>query len=64
MKLLKIVLAVVLPPAAVFLAYGLSITLLINIGLTLIGWVPGVIHAVWALQKQAEKAQVTPQQPS
>jgi len=56
MSLVKILLAIVLPPVAVFLSYGFSSTLLINILLTLLGWVPGAIHAVWAVAKQAEKA--------
>lgn len=55
MKLLRYGLAILLPPAGVFLTYGLSATLLINVLLTLLGWVPGMIHAVWAIAKQAEK---------
>lgn len=55
MSLVRIVLAVVLPPVAIAMSYGFSTTLLINILLTLLGWVPGSIHAVWAIAKQAEK---------
>ncbi|GAB4386246.1 MAG: YqaE/Pmp3 family membrane protein [Elainellaceae cyanobacterium] len=54
MTLLRIVLAIVLPPLAVFLTYGVSTTLLINILLTLLGWLPGSIHAVWAVVKHQE----------
>lgn len=54
MKILRIVLALVLPPVAVFLTYGLSTTLLINILLTVLGWFPGSIHAVWAVVKYYE----------
>jgi uncharacterized membrane protein YqaE (UPF0057 family) len=54
--LLKLILAVLLPPVAVFLSSGIGITLIINIVLTLIGWLPGVIHALWVVTKQAEKA--------
>jgi uncharacterized membrane protein YqaE (UPF0057 family) len=50
-KLLRYILVVVLPPASVFLAYGAGTTLLISIVLTLIGWVPGIIHALWVLTK-------------
>jgi uncharacterized membrane protein YqaE (UPF0057 family) len=53
--LLKIILAILLPPVGVFLSYGVSTTLLINILLTILGWLPGSIHAVWAITKQAEK---------
>jgi uncharacterized membrane protein YqaE (UPF0057 family) len=54
--LLKILIGIVLPPVGVFLTYGLSTTLVINIVLTVLGWVPGSIHAVWAITKQAERA--------
>jgi uncharacterized membrane protein YqaE (UPF0057 family) len=56
MNLTQIVLGIFLPPLGVFLTYGLSTTLLINIGLTLLGWVPGSIHAVWAIAKHEEQA--------
>lgn len=55
MKLLRYVLGVLLPPVGIFLTYGLSMTLLINVLLTLLGWLPGVIHAVWAMAKYDEK---------
>ncbi len=54
MQLIRILLAVFLPPVGVFMTYGLSTTLLINIALTFLGWVPGVIHAVWAISKHEE----------
>ena len=52
MKLLNLALGILVPPVGVFMTYGVSSTLLINIGLTLLGWVPGSIHAVWAISKQ------------
>ncbi len=54
--LIRFVLAVLLPPLGVFLTYGLSTTLVINVLLTLLGWVPGIIHAVWAIAKHEEQA--------
>jgi uncharacterized membrane protein YqaE (UPF0057 family) len=54
--LLKIILAVLLPPLAVFLSSGISTALVINILLTVIGWLPGVIHALWIVTKQADQA--------
>ncbi len=45
MSLLTIILNLLFPPVAVALQHGLSTTLLINILLTLLGWLPGVIHA-------------------
>lgn len=53
--LLKILLGILLPPVGVFLTYGVSTTLFINILLTILGWLPGSIHAVWAITKQAEQ---------
>ena len=50
-KLLRYLLAILLPPVGIFLTYGLSVTLVISIILTLLGWLPGSLHAVWALAK-------------
>jgi uncharacterized membrane protein YqaE (UPF0057 family) len=54
MKILTLALAVLLPPVGVFLTYGVGTTLFINIALTFLGWIPGSIHAVWAIAKQNE----------
>ena len=51
MSLLTIILSILLPPVAVFLKHGLSTALLINIILTLFGWLPGVIHAFYVNSK-------------
>lgn len=58
MKLLRYVLGILLPPVGVFLTYGLSTTLIINILLTLLGYLPGVIHAIWAITKHEENANI------
>ncbi|MER3436020.1 MAG: YqaE/Pmp3 family membrane protein [Leptolyngbya sp. ERB_1_1] len=55
MQLVRLLLAILLPPVAIFLTYGFSFTLLVSIGLTLLGWVPGIIHALWAISKYQEK---------
>jgi uncharacterized membrane protein YqaE (UPF0057 family) len=54
MKLIQIILGILIPPLGVFLTVGVGSTLLINIGLTLLGWVPGSIHAVWVIVKHQE----------
>lgn len=54
-KQLRYLLAILLPPVGIFLTYGLSTALAINIILTLLGWLPGSLHAVWALAKHDEK---------
>jgi uncharacterized membrane protein YqaE (UPF0057 family) len=45
-KLLLVILAFLLPPLAVGLKSGFGQSFLINLILTLIIWVPGVIHAL------------------
>jgi len=47
MDILKIILCLFLPPVAAFLQVGLSMHFFINILLTLLGGLPGVIHALW-----------------
>ena len=44
--ILKIVLAFILPPAAVLIETGCSSALLLNVILMILGWIPGVIHAL------------------
>jgi len=55
MKIIQIILGILIPPLGIFLTFGFGPTLLINIGLTLLGWVPGSIHAVWAIVKHHEQ---------
>ena len=52
MDLLRILLSVLLPPLGVFLQVGLSGAFFLNILLTLLGYIPGVIHAVWIIAKR------------
>jgi uncharacterized membrane protein YqaE (UPF0057 family) len=52
-KLLRYALGIALPPLGVFLTYGVGTQLFINIGLCFLGWVPGIIHAVWAISKSS-----------
>jgi len=42
-----ILLAIVLPPLAAFFVVGLTTHFWINLVLTLLGWIPGTIHALW-----------------
>jgi uncharacterized membrane protein YqaE (UPF0057 family) len=53
MTLIEVLLSLFLPPLGVFLAYGISTTLVINIVLTLFGWLPGVLHAFWVISKKS-----------
>jgi len=47
MSLLTIVLNLLLPPLAVFMQHGIGTTFLVSVLLTLLGWLPGVIHAFY-----------------
>lgn len=51
-KLIHIILALLLPPIAVFLKSGIGKHLLINIVLCLIFYVPGILHALWLITKE------------
>ena len=50
-KLLLVILAILLPPVAVFLKGGAGKDLLINLLLCLLLYVPGVLHALWVVTK-------------
>ena len=54
MDLLRIILAIILPPLGVFLQVGLGGAFWLNILLTLLGYIPGIIHAVWIIARVPE----------
>lgn len=49
MDLLRIILSIIIPPVGVFLQVGLTAQFWINVVLTLLGYIPGIIHAVWII---------------
>ena len=51
MDLIRIVLSVLLPPVGVFLQVGLGLHFWLNIVLTLCGYIPGLVHAVWIIAR-------------
>ena len=51
MDLLRIIIAILLPPLGVFLQVGIGKHLWINILLTILGYIPGIVHAVWVIAK-------------
>jgi len=51
-KIVVIIVSILLPPLAVFLKKGLGQDFVINLILTLLGYLPGVIHALWLLVLQ------------
>lgn len=47
----KIILAILLPPIGVFAEVGCTSQLLLNILLTCLGYIPGIIHALYVIFK-------------
>lgn len=52
MDIVRIILAILLPPVGVFLQVGLTLHFWINIILTLLGYIPGIVHAVWIIARR------------
>ena len=51
-KIILIIIAILLPPLAVFLKKGIGKDLIINIILCLIFYIPGILHALWLVTKK------------
>jgi uncharacterized membrane protein YqaE (UPF0057 family) len=51
--ILLIVLAIFLPPLTAFLVVGFGTHFWINLILTLLGWLPGTVHALWLVVKRS-----------
>ncbi len=51
MNLIRLLAAFFLPPLGVFLTVGLGGAFWLNILLTILGYIPGIIHAVWIIAK-------------
>lgn len=52
MDIVRIIIAILLPPLGVFLQVGLGKHFWINIILTLLGYFPGLVHAIWVIAKK------------
>ena len=50
--LIKIIIAILLPPLGVFLEVGLGKHFWLNILLTILGYIPGIVHAVYIIAKK------------
>lgn len=48
----RIILAIILPPLGVFTQVGLTAQFWINILLTLLGYIPGIVHAIWIIARR------------
>lgn len=49
---IKILLAIILPPVGVFMEVGLTGQFWLNLILTLLGYIPGIIHALYIIIKR------------
>ena len=54
MNIIRIILAIFLPPIAAFLTVGLSLHFWLNCILTLFFFLPGSIHAIWLVVNNAK----------
>jgi len=50
--LLLVMIAVLLPPLAVGLKAGIGFQFFLNVILTLLVWLPGMVHALWVVLKE------------
>ncbi len=51
MDILRIIIAIILPPVGVFLQVGFGPQFWLNILLTILGYIPGIIHAIYVIAK-------------
>lgn len=56
MSLLRIIFAIILPPLGVFLTIGIKPHFWLNILLTVLGFLPGIVHAVWVIAKNDQRS--------
>lgn len=52
MDFIRIIIAIILPPLGVFLQVGFCGAFWLNILLTLLGYIPGIVHAVYIIAKR------------
>jgi uncharacterized membrane protein YqaE (UPF0057 family) len=52
MDVIRILLSILLPPLGVFLQVGLGLHFWLNILLTLLGYIPGIVHAIWIIARR------------
>lgn len=52
MDIIRLICAVFFPPLGVLLQVGLGWQFWINIVLTICGYIPGIVHAVWIIARR------------
>ena len=48
-NIIRIVLSLLIPPLGVFFKVGFGLHFWVNILLTMMGFVPGFVHAIWVI---------------
>jgi len=56
MTLLRILLTILLPPLGVFMTVGIGGHFWLNILLTILGYIPGIVHGIWIIAKRSGPA--------
>jgi uncharacterized membrane protein YqaE (UPF0057 family) len=54
-NIIRLILAIVLPPVGVFLTVGIGGQFWLNILLTILGYIPGIVHAVWIIARRTTR---------
>ena len=52
MDVIRVILSIILPPLGVFLQVGIGLHFWLNILLTIMGYIPGIVHAIWIIAKK------------
>lgn len=52
MDFIRVIFSIILPPLGVFLQVGLGGAFWLNILLTICGYIPGIVHAVWIIARR------------
>lgn len=52
MDIVRIIIAILLPPLGVFLQVGIGKHFWLNILLTILGYIPGIVHAVYIIARR------------
>jgi uncharacterized membrane protein YqaE (UPF0057 family) len=51
----RVIASILLPPLGVFLRVGFGMHFWLNIVLTVLGYIPGLIHAIWIIATKSEQ---------
>jgi uncharacterized membrane protein YqaE (UPF0057 family) len=58
LNILRVIFAILLPPVGVLLTVGFGMQFWINILLTIFGYIPGIVHAVWIISARPKERQL------